>query len=67
MAKYFSQEQLLEDLRKEVSGSTQTAVADKYGISRSMVNEILSGRRDISQHIAEVLGYKRENMFRKIA
>lgn len=67
MAKYFSHEQLVADLREEVSNSTQAAVADRYGISRSAINEILSGRKDISQRVANILGYKREKMFRKIA
>lgn len=67
MAKYFSHAQLVEDLRVEVSKSTQTAVAARYGFSRSVLNEILSGRQDISQKVAEVLGYRREKMYRKIA
>jgi plasmid maintenance system antidote protein VapI len=65
MAKYFSHEELVEDLRKEVGESSQTEVAAKYGVSRSTINEILSGRQGISERFAEILGYERELMFRK--
>jgi plasmid maintenance system antidote protein VapI len=67
MVRYFSEDDLIEDLKEEVSQSTQTAVADKYGISRSNLNEILSGRQGVSRRVAEILGYQREMVFRKIA
>lgn len=67
MAKYFSRAELVDRLRQEVSESTQAAVAAKYGVSRSVINEILSGRQGISERFAEILGYERKLMFRKIA
>lgn len=67
MTKYISQAELIEYLRKEVSESTQGQVADKYGVSRSMVSEVLGGRLGISERFAEALGYERELMFRKVA
>lgn len=67
MSKYLSQEKLVELLREEAAKSTQAAVADRLGLSRSAVNEVLSGRADVSKRIAAALGYEREVLFRKVA
>jgi DNA-binding transcriptional regulator YdaS (Cro superfamily) len=60
-----TQDDLLTELRKRVSVTTQKAVADELGISPMYMNDLLRGRRDISERIAEKMGYRK--VFRKIA
>lgn len=67
MQKIYSQAELLEELHALVAESSQTAVAAQLGLSVSMVNDLLRGRRDISERIAEAMGYSREIIFRKRA
>ena len=47
--------------------SSQKDVADQLGIVRSTLSDLLNGRLDISERIAESMGYRREIVFRKAA
>lgn len=63
----YTHEGIVDEIRKEVSESTQMAVAAKYGVSRSLINELLRGSRGIGKTFAEALGLERVTMYRKIA
>lgn len=65
MAKIHTQDELLELLKQRVAQSNQVKVAAELGVAVSMVNEILSGRRDISRRFARAMGF--ESVYRKVA
>jgi len=67
MQKTFSHEQVFRELCARASRVGQTELAKQLGISRSMMNDLLRQRRDISDRIAEALGYTREVIFRRKA
>jgi len=67
MKREFSTEHVMAELRQRVSGSTQAAVARELGISLQHVNDLLNGRRKMSERVAQALGYRREIVFRKSA
>ena len=67
MPRIYTHSEVLQELRKRVELSSQTSVARELGITISMVNDLVRERRDISERIAEALGYTREMIFRKKA
>ena len=67
MPKTYSQDDLLKELRAMVAESSQTSVAVKFGVTPQMVNDLVHGRRDISDRIAQLMGYEREIIFRRKA
>lgn len=57
----------LNDLKKRISKyGDQTLVADDLGISKQLINDVLSGRRCISTQLAKKLGYRREFIYTPI-
>ena len=60
MSKQFTQDDVLAVIRKEVDGSSMTAVASRIGVSVSLLSYILSGDRGVSDAIAEAFGFERE-------
>lgn len=64
-----------EDLRNEVrsmigidaSGNRTYAadLAEKFGISKAYLSDVLNGRRGIADRLAEAMGYERVVVFRK--
>lgn len=53
-------------LRRECSDlGTQKAWAEKHGVSPAYVNDLLQGRREISDNVADMLGYERRVIFTK--
>lgn len=67
MPRTYSQDELLNELRQRVAASSQRQVAQQLGISTSMMNDLMLGRRDVSDRIAKALGYQRAVVFRKVA
>ena len=67
MPKTYTYEAVLNDLRQKAEQLGQTQLAKDLGISLSMMNDLVHGRRDISERVAEALGYSREIIFRKSA
>jgi len=65
--KEITESELIEKLRKRASESTQRAVAQELGISIQMLNDLLHGRRQVSDRLASVLGFERRVVFRKVA
>lgn len=55
----YDQEALLDILQKKTIDKTQREVAKELGISYQYLNDILQGRRNISDNIAKRLGYTR--------
>jgi plasmid maintenance system antidote protein VapI len=65
----FLQEQ---DLRKELirllkQKGSQSSLAREIGISSSYLNDVLRGKRQITERIAGHLGYKRSIVFTRIS
>lgn len=53
-------EHLLDDIRLGVrTTGSQKKVAESLGISPQYLNDVLAGRREISEALAERLGYRR--------
>jgi len=67
MPKTYSQTDLRKDLHEMVRRSSQKAVAEKLGFSSQTIGDVLVGRMDISERIAQAMGYEREIIFRKRA
>ena len=65
--KTFTDEQIVEELRKATRESSQTAVAKEIGVSMAYISEVLKGRRPLGPKVLEYLGYRREVSIRKIA
>lgn len=67
MPKTYSQSDLLKVLNERIAGSSQKTVAEALGVTPQLVNDLVHGKRDISERIAKALGYTREIVFRKAA
>ena len=67
MPRTYTYEAVLEELRRKAEEIGQTQLAKDLGISLSMMNDLVHGRRDISERVAEALGYTRQIIFRKSA
>jgi hypothetical protein len=61
------QENIVANLRFCVEQSSQKAVAKHIGISAQYLNDILQGRRDISEEVAAKLGYARVVTFEPLS
>lgn len=66
MAELLTPDDVLDVLRDECAEmGTQKAWAKKNGVSPAYVNDLLQGRREISDRVAEMLGYERHVIFTK--
>jgi DNA-binding transcriptional regulator YdaS (Cro superfamily) len=55
------------ELRQQVKAKgSQKAVADGLAISPSLLNDILKGKRNVSESLAARLGYERVIVYRKV-
>jgi len=63
MKPYATHAELLARLREIVEARGQKAVAEAYGFSPQFINDVLRGRRDISNDLAEKLGFTRAVVF----
>jgi len=61
-----SNQTVLEFIRSQVTKhGSQKAYARHLGVSQQYLNDVLSGRRDLSAELAALLGYKRLTVFVK--
>lgn len=67
MAKTYNDSDLLKMLWEMVRGTSQKQVADQLGLSRAMLNDVLHGRRYMTERLAEAMGFKREVIYRRAA
>lgn len=67
VVKEFRADHLIEELRERCANSAQTIVAEQLGISGPFLNQLLSGRREMTDRVARAMGYTREIVFRKKA
>jgi DNA-binding transcriptional regulator YdaS (Cro superfamily) len=59
-----SNEELIEILRKRLDrAGTQIALARELGVGQPLINDVLSGRREVSPRLAEALGFAKETVF----
>lgn len=64
MAEVGTADDVLSVLRDECTSlGSQKAWAKKQGVSPAYVNDILQGRREISDRVAEMLGFERHVIF----
>jgi transcriptional regulator with XRE-family HTH domain len=59
------QSQLIKVIKSYVACSSQKKVARHLNITPQYLNDILHGRRDISEQVADRLGYRRLVVFEK--
>ena len=59
MAKTFTAEEVVEDLRFRSTRMTQTRLAAEIGVPDSRISEILRGRQVLTDRVAEALGYEK--------
>ncbi len=65
MEHQFTEAILIQDLRREVSGSNQKEVAKRLRLTPQYINDVLHSRRPISAKMAKRLGYKRVVVFER--
>jgi plasmid maintenance system antidote protein VapI len=65
--KHYSTDDVMTDLKARVGKSTQLAVARELGVSAQHINDLLNGRRKLTERIAVALGFSREVIFRRVA
>jgi len=63
--KTYHTDDLMRELRGRVGKATQTAVAAELGVSLQHLNDLLMGRRKMSERVAAAMGYRMEVVFRK--
>ena len=62
----YTSDYLLSELILEVDRLTQKQVAAKMKITPQFLNDVLKGRREISERVARGLGYTRKIVFEKV-
>ena len=70
--RYYTKGEVLKTLRDRMDGTrgtTQKEVAAKLGFSPQFINDVLAGRRDVTDALAESLGFHKmpERWTRKIS
>jgi len=61
-----TESQILEILRNEcVEAGSQRAWADKHNLAPSFVNDVLKGKRGVTERILDALGYEYVGFYRK--
>lgn len=60
-----SADDLRSQLQSMVKASSNAEIAVQLGVTRSMVSDLLRGKRDFSERIARSMGYRREIIFRR--
>ncbi len=63
----YTDEKLLEILLRRIAESTQRQVAEELGVSRSFLNDVVHGRRNVTDSMVEKLGFKRSTIIRKVS
>lgn len=69
MKKTATQEELHLELRGMVLKSTLTTVAKQLAVSVPFLHDVLKGRRNLTDKVAEAMGYRKEVVvvYRKVA
>jgi DNA-binding transcriptional regulator YdaS (Cro superfamily) len=60
MPKKFTQEDVLDEMRKVISVTSLRKTAGRLGISPAYLSDVLNGRRDVSDNMAILFGFERE-------
>jgi len=58
--RYYTKGEVLKALRERMDGkrgTTQKAVAERLGFSAQFINDVLGGRRDVTDALASSLGF----------
>jgi plasmid maintenance system antidote protein VapI len=58
MAKRFTEKHLLDELGVQCKVHTQKNIAVRYGMPASFINDVLKGRRNITDNLARAMGYE---------
>lgn len=64
-ARVATEHDILDELTDRVRDESQRAVASALGFSTAFLNDVLRGRRSISDHLAERMGWERVTVFIK--
>lgn len=67
MQKTYSENDLLDELKKRAAERGQKALAADLMISKQMLNDVLYRRRNLTERVIKAMGYVREIVFRKRA
>lgn len=65
--KQYTHEQMVDGLRKVAEEKTQKHAAIDLGISPQYFNDLLHGKREITERVAKELGFRRRVVFERIA
>jgi transcriptional regulator with XRE-family HTH domain len=60
MQKKFTQDDVLQIIRREVDATSLRQTATRVGIAPSYLSDILNGNRAVSEEIARKFGFERE-------
>jgi plasmid maintenance system antidote protein VapI len=60
-----TEDEIIEELKRRVAESTQRHVAESLGVAPQFLCDVLKRRRNVSETLANALGYRREFLFRK--
>ena len=63
MSKDLTQADMIGILKMLTSKASQRQVAKHFGISAAYINDIINGRRDVSEAVAAKLGYTRKVLY----
>ena len=58
-----TQDQLRDRLAREAEDESMTALAQRYQFSQSFLSRVISGEKDISERLANAMGYTRMVIF----
>jgi plasmid maintenance system antidote protein VapI len=60
--RYYIKGEVLKSLRERMNGrqgTTQKEIADKLGFSPQFINDVLGGRREVTDTLASSLGFRK--------
>lgn len=59
MGKTYTQEDVVAEIGREVEKTSFRRLAAKTGVSHAYLSDIVSGRRDVSDTVASIFGFKK--------
>jgi plasmid maintenance system antidote protein VapI len=63
--KFYTESDVVAELKKRADSSSQLQVANEMEIHPSMLNDLIHGRRAISERMAKKLGFVKKVVFNK--
>ena len=54
-----SEDEIVDELKRRVALSTQSAVAHRLGVAPQVLCDVLKRRRNVTKSLANALGYRR--------